>query len=159
MQINTEVNLEIGDYNAKEVSYTDLIGKIAQRFAVCLLYLSVTGVDFRMELNLDILVIFAIILVLVMIPAIIQFVWLCIFKPLIVKLIPAIIATPVWIICVLGSYDIINFPETSTILTTGFLSSYDYEVIAIIGIPAICGIALAWLLHIFHKKRKERKPK
>ena len=106
---------------------------------------------------MDILVIFAIILVLIMIPAIIKFVWLCIFKSLKIKLLPDIIFLFIWIVCVLGSYDVIDLPEIRTILTTGFLSSYDYEVIAIIGIPAIFGIVLAWLLHIFLKKRKERK--
>ena len=96
-------------------------------------------------------------IVIVIIPAIFQFLWLSIFKPLIVKLIPAIIAIPVWIICVLGSYDIINLPETSTIFDSGFFATYDYIAIAILGVPTAVGFSLAWLLHIFLKKRKERK--
>ena len=110
-----------------------------------------------MEFISDSLVILAIILVYVAVPAIFQFIWLCIFKPLIVKLIPALIAIPVWIICVLGSYDIIKLPETSTIFDSGFFATYDYIAIAIIGIPAIIGIALAWCVYVFLQKLKKSK--
>jgi hypothetical protein len=110
-----------------------------------------------MEFISDSLVILAIILVYVAVPAIFQFIWLSIFKPLIVKLIPAIIAIPVWIICVLGSYDIIKLPETSTIFDSGFFATYDYIAIAIIGIPAIIGIALAWCVYVFLQKLKKSK--
>ena len=52
----------------------------------------------------SLLEVWVIILMLVMIPAVLQFLWLCIFKSRILKLLPAIIVVPSWIICVLGSY-------------------------------------------------------
>ena len=103
--------------------------------------------------------IITLVIVLIMVPAIIQFLWLCIFKPRIIKRLPIIIFFLLWIICVLGAFDIIALPQTSTILTTGFLSSYDYEVIAVIGFPALFGMALAWCVYFIWQTEKESKAK
>ena len=103
----------------------------------------------------DGLVLFSIALVFVIVPGIIQFVWLCLFQSTWVKLLPLIVFTPIWLICVLGAYNIINIPPSETLMSGGFLAFHDDSVIAVIGVPVLIGIALAWLIHLLILRRKK----
>jgi hypothetical protein len=110
-----------------------------------------------MELNLDGLVLIATALFYIVLAFIIQFAWLCIFKSKIIRRLPMIIFLSIWIVCVLGSLNIIDLPRTSTIIDGGFITIKDYQVIATIGVPTIIGFALAWGIHVSLQARKERK--
>ena len=97
------------------------------------------------------------IIVLVMIPAIFQFIWSCIFKSQKMKRLPIIILIPIWIISVLGAFDIIALPETNILIRDGFMTFYDYTVIAVIGLPVMFGIACGSVAHSISLQNREKK--
>lgn len=96
-------------------------------------------------------------LVLFCLPAVVQLL-LCLFaKSKIIKVSPVVLVCIIWIVCVLGWYNIIDLPQTSTLADGGFIAFYDYTVIAMTGIPVLLGMGFAWLIHgivLWKRKRK-----
>ncbi|AFM01889.1 hypothetical protein Desde_3615 [Desulfitobacterium dehalogenans ATCC 51507] len=78
-------------------------------------------------------------------PAIVQLLLCVLAKSRIIKMAPSVFVGITWIVCVLGSYNVIDLPQTSTLANGGFIAFYDYTVIAMIGIAVLLGIGFAWL--------------
>lgn len=105
----------------------------------------------------DALVFVFIAFILIVISAGIQYAFCHAFKSLIIKLLPIILFVPIWIICVLGSFQIIDLSPTERIIEGGFIAFHDSDVIAVAGIPMILGLLLSWTLYIILQKVKKRK--
>lgn len=63
-----------------------------------------------------------------------------------VRLLPLIVFFPIWAICTLGTFNIIDLPYSSVLSESSFIAFADYAVITLIGTPALIGLILAWAL-------------
>ena len=70
----------------------------------------------------DGLVLLSIAFILLIIPICIQCLIFRFAKSLIVKLLPAILFIPIWLVCVLGAYNIFDLPVTSSMMDGGFIA-------------------------------------
>ena len=102
--------------------------------------------------------VFLLIALILLIPsAAIQFL-LCLFaKSRLIKALPAVITAIVWVICILGTFNIIDLPPTSTIVEGGFIAFPDYMVLAAAGVPVMLGFALGWGLDGIVKALKKKR--
>ena len=84
---------------------------------------------------------------------------LCRFvKHNIVKAAPAVLFAILWVVCLLGAYDIIDLPPIARLAEGGFIAFPDYGVVALAGVPLLHGFALGWLLYAV-LQRKYRHPR
>jgi hypothetical protein len=104
----------------------------------------------------DGLVFFLIFLVLTSVSAIIQFLFCHFGRHLILRLLPIIVITPVWFICVLGFWNLVDLPQTTTLVDGGFIEIYDSNVIAVAGTPVVFGLLLAWSINLILQKEKAK---
>lgn len=104
----------------------------------------------------DALVFILIALTLIVISGSIQYTVCHVFKALLIKLLPCILFMPLWLICVLGSFDIIDLPPTARIIDGGFIAFHDSDVIAVAGIPITLGLLLAWTVYAVIQRFKKR---
>jgi hypothetical protein len=102
-------------------------------------------------------VLIAIAVILILISGIIQYVICCVCNSLIIKLLPAILFVPIWLICILGAFNVFDLPPTSYIIDGGFIAFHDSDVIAIAGIPINLGLLFSWIVYSVIQRSKKRR--
>ena len=93
-------------------------------------------------------VLLSIAFILMIIPICIQYLIFRFAKSLIVKLLPVILFIPIWLVCVLGAYNILDLPVTSSMMDGGFIAFHDTDVIAAAGVPVVIGLIICWIVYI-----------
>jgi len=103
------------------------------------------------------LIIIGLILFFIIASAAVQFVWLRIFKSRSIRLLPIIILATTWLVCVMGTLEMIDLPVTQFFGKSTMLIIPDYVTLTVIGIPVFIGIALGrWIYGLSQRRKKEK---